>query len=149
MCLDRVRSVAVLDKDTTVYKVVYVDKDGNEHSPMFIFFEWSSSVTPFTFNRRCNLDINTKRIYDFDCVEYALGFHCFATRKGAKAFIESFRLHNKTDSTFTDYTIEIRRYIIPAGTKVTIGSSEYNEEIHAWYKIYVTPVLINPRIKKE
>jgi len=150
MCLERVRSVVVLNKDTPVYKAVYVDDRGDEHSPLFIFLEWGSYAKPFTFSRRYNLDVNAGVIHNFGGVEYALGFHCFATRKGAKAFIKYSKLHDKIDLSFIErYTLEIRRYIIPAETEVTIGSNEYNEETHAWYKVYVTPVLINPRIESH
>jgi len=150
MCLERVRSVVVLNKDTPVYKAVYVDDRGDEHSPMFASFKELSYAKPFTFNRRYNLDINAGEIYGFDCVKYAIGFHCCATRKGAKAFIKCFDFRDEINLSFIEsYTLEIRRYIIPAGTEVTIGSSEYNEETHAWYKVYVTPVLINPRIEEK
>jgi len=130
MCLDEVTKEVVLRKDKVVYKAVKV----------------SGKMEKTTCDA---FDLSTSKILNAEIVpieyawekEYDSGFHCFVSKIPAEMW--------------SRYCV-VRSYIIPKGTKVTIGKQQLcdcsknnvNSGRTIISTIYVTPVLINPRIKE-
>ena len=121
MCLDRVneRNV-VIREDTIVYKIIGI-VDGKEYSE-FAYHRKGN----YCFSKHKSISYKKKEVKSNDGKLYIPHFHCFASFENAKHW---------------DFPRQyIRKYIIPKGTKVTIGKGAN------YYNIIVTPVLINPRI---
>ena len=136
MCLYSVTSTKVLDHDLEVFKVVNYDKK-SKHSFFGIFCHKERVKKGLNFAKIIT-NIKTNNGYSI----YESGFHCFEDSDSAVIFAYSTVFDCKK------YKLKVRKFVIPEGTKVTIGIqgilSFSEEKPKTLYPVcIVTPVLIN------
>lgn len=148
MCLARVVEEKVLEENVEVYKVMELTVYSSHEELQF--------ATPFTgvkLSQRINI-INKKERLNCSLISepkqphYDSGYHCFRDIEPAKILCDFLNVGFIKEKFF------IKSYIIPQGTKITVGCEfmitflvlEFEAKE---YTIIVTPVLINPRVPES
>jgi hypothetical protein len=130
----------VLKENMIVYKAVLVDATGAEY-PYGLWYEhfnrygclggWKEGNPLFALQGKVTAAVVNLHA---DNTSYSSGFHCFDTESAATVFAARMDWRNTTALS----------YIIPAGTKILIGTQRGTYD-----NIIVTPVLVNPRSKED
>jgi len=125
MCLDKItRKNVTLKKDTTVWKIMgYNEKSRHYYHGYFICRKEKVKKGINKVEHIIELEIPMRD-------KYISGYHCFLNERDANKF-----------NIFSTNRAKIRKFVIPKGTKVTLGL-----QIDHHYdnlKVIVTPILIN------
>jgi len=133
MCLDKIiENDHILEEDLTVFKVVKYNLY-SKHSFFGIWSDHCQRINKGLNEAKYKIKIHLFQLYSenkFD--EYTTGFHCLENYPDASDFMVHFY------APFINYSLRIRKFVIPKGTKVTIGEQ-------SGLKVIVTPVLINQK----
>lgn len=133
MCLDTVTKTVLLKKDKVIWKFVRVTKRV-ESSIIAHYDPWSSAKKVNLKSNRITTNPHKKDITVSESASYKSGFHCCITERDCK------KMCNEYLGWGVRKNCKVLDYIIPKDTLVQYGAD-------GEFKVIVTPVLINPRVK--
>ncbi len=133
MCLNYTIKTKILKNDLEVFKVIKYNIK-NRHYYISIFNYHQQRIKKGT-----NKAKYTKKLIIYGNHTYTSGYHCFLNVDSAITYLYSFGYLNKHN-----FCLKVRKFIIPKGTKVTLGvQTVYLNNKNHYLQSIITPILLN------